>query len=233
MFVEVHRFREIDSTNLKARELAQRGAPEGTLVVAQSQSAGHGRKGRLWHSGSGGLWMSLVLRPPTIEGLTLMASLAMVRTVAELGVTARIRWPNDVMVGGRKLAGLLAESLLLGDRVEFVVLGVGLNVNNPIEEEIRAIAINLHELTGSPQDVERLRLAYLEHFEELYTRHRAQGARAYIGDVREVCELSGRRVRIETADGVAEGLIRGITDAGSLELEDGAIYHAVERVVPL
>ncbi|HHV61505.1 MAG TPA: biotin--[acetyl-CoA-carboxylase] ligase [Firmicutes bacterium] len=136
---------EVDSTNLFARKLAERGEPEGTCVVAKRQTAGRGRMKRVWFSPEGGLWFSVILRPCVEARYTgqigLIGALAVARVVRKIaGIDARVKWPNDVVVKGRKLCGVLAEARITGDRIEYVILGVGLNLyigRDELPEELR------------------------------------------------------------------------------------------------
>ena len=133
----VHHFETLDSTNDLAKELAARGAPEGTVVVAETQTGGRGRLGREWNSPPGvGLYVSLVLRPmlPPMElpQITLTTAVAVVRAVRRVaGVAPGIKWPNDLLFNGKKLGGILTEMETESDRIRHVVVGLGLNVNNP------------------------------------------------------------------------------------------------------
>lgn len=231
IFTQVHRFAQLDSTNSKALELAQQGASEGTVVVAATQTHGHGRKGRVWHSPPGGLWVSVVLRPSQVEGLTLMASLAVVQALEKRKVQALVRWPNDVSVGGRKIAGVLAESRLLGDSVDHVVVGIGLNVNQvDFPDEIRDLATSLRLVTGEEHDLHRLEHDLLHELDGLYHHFRATGPADCIASVARLSELTGRRVVVETENGSVEGLVSGLTASGGLQLEDGSVFYTAERV---
>ncbi|MBC7185695.1 MAG: biotin--[acetyl-CoA-carboxylase] ligase, partial [Calditrichaeota bacterium] len=155
-------FASVTSTNEVARELAHQGAPHGCLVLASAQTAGRGRAGRTWYSAPGaGLWFSLVLRPklaPQRCGLiSLAAALAVAEAIAKVtGVKAQLKWPNDVLVAGKKLCGILAETELIGDRLKFAVLGVGLNTNRAqaqrMPREIQATATWLSEHTSTLPD---------------------------------------------------------------------------------
>lgn len=157
---EMVRFDEIDSTNRMAKQLAIQGAPEGTLVVAERQTGGRGRLGRGWSSPSGGLWVSLILRPTLAPNqaarLTLLAAVAVanaITAVTELAVG--IKWPNDLIVGGRKLCGILTEMSADMDRIAWVVVGIGLNANlllGQLPTELAASATTLQHELGRPID---------------------------------------------------------------------------------
>lgn len=169
----LHLFPEVGSTNDEALRLARGGAPSGTLVVADRQTAGRGRHGRRWESPGGlGLWFSLLVRPDLplnrAFGVTAAAAVALATLIPEFtGRVAGIRWPNDLLVGPRKVAGLLAELAGRGERVDFVVLGVGLNVGqgeHDFPAEIRAEATSLSLLAGHPLDRSAALDRFLAHF---------------------------------------------------------------------
>ena len=170
----MHHFETLDSTNDLAKELAAQGAPEGTVVVAETQTGGRGRLGREWNSPPGvGLYVSLVLRPmlPPMElpQITLTTAVAVVRAVRRVtGVAPGIKWPNDLLLNGKKLGGILTEMETESDRIRHVVVGLGLNVNNPaFPPELAATATSLALATGRAFSRVQLLQAWLEEFEEL------------------------------------------------------------------
>ena len=136
---KIHHFREIGSTMDMARELANRGAEEGTIVVAESQSWGRGRLKRAWLSPQGGIYFTVILRPKIspiyAPRINLMASVAVATTIRKLlGLTAELKWPNDVLIEGRKVCGILAEMEAETDVINFVNLGIGINANTAISQ---------------------------------------------------------------------------------------------------
>ncbi len=220
-------FTETDSTNVRARALAHGGASEGTIVVAESQTQGRGRRGRSWFSPPGcGIYISIILRPQVqpheAPQLTLMAAVAMAETLlktADLPFT--IKWPNDILVNGKKISGILTEMSLEMDRVDYVVVGVGLNVNteaDAVAEDIRDIATSLRILTGqSFSRVAILRdfLKRMEHYYELFEKRQF----AVIRDRwKELSGIIGRYVKIENLDHAYEGEVVDIDQDGFLVL---------------
>lgn len=142
--------REVGSVLDTAHALGEEGAPAGTVVMADVQTAGRGRNGRTWYSPAGGLWLALLLRPPT-AGLGVMAiraGLVVADVVDELlgASLATIKWPNDVLLSDRKLAGVLCEGRWQGDTLQWLAVGIGVNVTNEIPSELRGSAIALREL---------------------------------------------------------------------------------------
>ncbi|HSD32580.1 MAG TPA: biotin--[acetyl-CoA-carboxylase] ligase [Gemmatimonadales bacterium] len=142
--------REVGSALDTAHSLGQEGAPAGTVVMADVQTAGRGRNGRTWYSPPGGIWLALLLRPHTagLGVMSIRAGLVVADVVDELlgASLARIKWPNDVLLNDRKLAGVLCEGRWQGDTLLWLAVGIGVNVTNEIAPELRGNAIALHEL---------------------------------------------------------------------------------------
>lgn len=169
-------FDKVDSTNTKAKELAERGAVHGTLVVADDQTMGKGRRGRSWTSFPGsGVWMSIVLRPqiPPVcaSMLTLVCALAVVKGVeSETGLEVGIKWPNDIVVSGKKICGILTEMSTEVDYINYVVAGIGINVNiEEFPEEISKVATSLNIESGNKFLRSRLITSTMRAFEEYYS----------------------------------------------------------------
>jgi len=210
------RFEEVTpSTQAAALAMAADGAPEWTLVAAHHQTAGRGRLGRTWEDRPGSaLLFSVVLRPPLAPSrgglLTLLAGLALADAVEEVGdQRAACKWPNDVLIAGRKAAGILAESVLDGDAFSHVVLGVGANLEEPPPEHPDAGAID-----GDDAVVLE---AFLRAFASRYAPAHPAFASSVLAPYRERCATFGERVRARTADGsTIEGLAVDVDDDGSL-----------------
>jgi BirA family biotin operon repressor/biotin-[acetyl-CoA-carboxylase] ligase len=169
--------REVDSTNNWAKKLAEVDAPDGTVAIAETQTAGRGRLNRKWYSPKGGLWFSVILRPSfkpseTVK-LVFLASLAVAETLRELyRLKAETKWPNDVLVDGRKVCGVLCETKTVGEKVEYVVLGIGVNANFNVDKELpkelRETATSLENVLGRKVALEELFKALLEKMEWLH-----------------------------------------------------------------
>jgi BirA family biotin operon repressor/biotin-[acetyl-CoA-carboxylase] ligase len=148
----IHYFREIGSTMDAARELARKGAAEGTIVIAETQTRGRGRLSREWLSPRGGIYLTLILRPRISPAyaprINLMASIAVASTIRKLfGLRAELKWPNDVQIGGKKVCGILAEMNAEMDVVNFVNIGIGTNVNNSVSR-FREVGTSLRDELG-------------------------------------------------------------------------------------
>lgn len=171
----VHFYTETDTTNNRARELALEGAPEGTLVVAERQTAGRGRRGKVWESPVGvGIWMSLILRPEILPAeasvLTLMSGLATAEGIeAVTGLHAGIKWPNDILVNGKKTVGILTEMDCEMTQVHFVIPGIGINVNTEeFPPELRHVATSLFLESGKTHSRCALVQKIMERMEAYY-----------------------------------------------------------------
>lgn len=230
-------FAQIDSTNNAAKELAAAGVPEGTVVVAEEQTGGRGRLGRTWYSPAGvGIWLSAILRPDInpldAPKITLITAVALARTLALYpGVTPGIKWPNDILVEGRKIAGILTEMNAELDRVNFIVLGIGINVNtNSVEmpDELSKIATSLQIVTGRRVDRLGLITKMLANLEELYFMFIEGRFPSIIREWKEFSVTLGQTVRIVNPKGdMIEGLAQDLDNDGALILKTG---HGRKRI---
>ncbi|MCU0861191.1 MAG: biotin--[acetyl-CoA-carboxylase] ligase [Methanomassiliicoccales archaeon] len=173
----VLRLDEVTSTNDVAKAKGKEGEPEGLVVVANRQSAGRGRMGRSWSSPEGGLYLSLLLRPgidpDQVLRMTVLSCVPVAEAIEEVtGLRPELKWPNDVLVRGRKVAGILAEGVSKGMRLEMIVLGIGINVNTP-SHELPPEATSLAAEAGNEVDRELLLQRLLENLERFYARLKA------------------------------------------------------------
>ena len=222
---------EVDSTNLWAKELAKRGAKEGTVLTADFQSAGKGRRGRSWQSPKGcSIYMSLILRPDILPAQASMITLVMGIAVAKacrklLGVDAKIKWPNDIVLSGKKICGILTEMSLKGTAVDYVVAGIGINVNGrDFPEEIRETATSLALETGKEIDRQMLMQAVLEEISIYYEKFlKAGDLTMMLEDYNEVLVNRGREIRVLEPKGEYRGFATGVNASGELLVtkEDG------------
>jgi BirA family biotin operon repressor/biotin-[acetyl-CoA-carboxylase] ligase len=235
---------EIDSTQRLARELARGGAVEGTVVVAEAQTSGRGRLGRTWHSPAGvNLYATIVLRPArppaVVPQLALVAGVAVADAVrAVTSLDARVKWPNDVLVGGRKVAGVLTEMEGEADRVRFVLVGIGVNVNvDPatFPPEIVGTATSLRAAAGAPVDRAALTGALLAAMEARYGRYLAGGFTAIRPAFDAVAFLTDREVRVSGSEVVVAGRVIGVDDEGALRIAraDGTEQRVIAGEVTL
>lgn len=236
-FADVRWVAETGSTNQDLMALAAEGASEGVVVVADHQTAGRGRLGRVWTAPpEASLLMSVLLRPSVglkgAHALTTMVALSAIDACVQVaGVRPGLKWPNDLVVasprdGGaeRKLAGVLAESSLRGDRFDAVVVGIGLNVNWPddLPAEIDGIAVALNHVTGGTVDREALVIAFLQALDRRYTALVApDGAAALRRDEAAASATLGRAVRVIRSHDELEGAAVGLDPDGALRVDLG------------
>jgi BirA family biotin operon repressor/biotin-[acetyl-CoA-carboxylase] ligase len=226
----IHYHPSIDSTNALAKRLADQGAPEGTLVITEEQTAGRGRRGRSWASPAGAnLLFSVLLRPP-VEGdrvfvLTMVLALAGVKALSRVaGVRAMIKWPNDLYVGTKKLAGILTEFSVRGKKIDWAVLGMGMNVSwHPeVPEGSGAPATSLLEETGQRVSRNDLLSEILTGFEALYRDVVDGSMKPLYEEWNQNCLVLGKAVLIESDTERIEGNALRIDDGGALIIEDAA-----------
>lgn len=170
-------FNEIDSTNIKAKELGQQNIEAGSVIIAERQTLGSGRFNRQWASPNGGLWFSLVLRPvlPPTEApkITQIAAASIFKALKELNIDITIKWPNDIILNNKKLCGILAEMKCDMDSVHYLVLGIGMNINlteDDLNEDIRSIATSLKIEFNRQFSRTEILAKILNHFEILYNK---------------------------------------------------------------
>lgn len=222
---------EVDSTNARCVELARAGASHGTVVLADAQTAGRGRQGRAWFSPPGvNAYISVLLRPRLrardLGVFSLIASLALADAVRDFGGDPAIKWPNDVLVDGKKIGGALGEALVHGDAVQGVVLGVGVNLK--VDRAALAAALgptgafatSLAAVTGREVDRNAFVAAYLNHLEDWVRVWDAEGPEAVLTAWKSREILTGRRVQVREPGGTYQGRAVGITEAGALVVED-------------
>lgn len=220
---------EVDSTNIRARELAAQGYPEGTVVAAEAQTSGKGRRGRSWFSPAGqGLYFSVILRPRVplrdISKVSLVAGLAVAETMeAELNLKPVIKWPNDILINNRKVAGILAEAVTDMDSVEYIVLGMGLNINNQMQDfpsDLQVRATSALAECGTVISRARILQTLLKRLEYHYSLFTGNDFRQVLDKIKSRSIVIGREVRLDTVNGYIIGQAIDIDDNGFLLVRD-------------
>jgi len=206
-------FPELESTNTFARKLIEEGAPEGTVVLADYQSAGKGRFGRSWYSSRAvNILMSLILRPritvEAIQNITMATANILIdsfhqflQQVGENDIAFTVKWPNDILVQGKKIAGILVESGVKNKSVEFVIIGMGINVNQDIQEldaGVKDEATSFYTETGRTFSRENLIVQLLYNFERKYIELERSKYEHVIADWKKHCAQIGKDVLVET-----------------------------------
>jgi biotin-[acetyl-CoA-carboxylase] ligase BirA-like protein len=236
--------RKVESTSKLAKKLANYGAGEGTVVVAETQTCGRGRLGRQWVSPSGGLWFSVILRPVLRAGdaakLVFVASLAVAKVLKEnYGLNSQTKWPNDVMLNGRKVCGVLAEMNTTGNAIDFVVVGVGINVNFDVDktlpEELREVTTSLRAEVGKVVSLSGLFKLLLETFECLYDQLTSEGFDSILEEWKRFASFLGHNVEVNCQKEKQRGLALDVDQEGALVLKlyDGTVRHLLAGDVSL
>ena len=226
--------REVGSTNDLAKELAGYGAVEGTVVVAETQISGRGRLDREWISPKGGLWFSVILRPELKPAeavvLVFVSGLAVAEVLRELyGLRVETKWPNDVLVNGRKVCGILTEMNTTGEKVNYAIVGVGVNVNFDVAkvfpEESRKVATSLENMLGRKVRLEELFRALLEKLENVYELFIRECFDSILAEWKKYASFLGCQVEVASGTEKWVGLASDVGDDGSLilRLEDGTV----------
>jgi BirA family transcriptional regulator, biotin operon repressor / biotin---[acetyl-CoA-carboxylase] ligase len=214
-------YRQLPTTMETARELAERGTAEGTVVIAGAQTAGKGRIGRTWLSPEGNLAMSIILKPPlkNLPQLVMVASLAVIRAIKQVaGLEAHIKWPNDVLIKGKKVCGILIENEVKGSEVNFADIGIGINVNfNPLgHPEIADIATSLSHEAATEISYVELAANLLNELERLYLE--AQAGAPVHKEWQENMETLGKQIKVDIGKTVEQGTAETVTEKGNLIL---------------
>ena len=245
MNFSVHRFDSIDSTNTEALKHARRGADEGTCIIARQQTAGRGRQGRIWTAPrDAGLYLSIVLRPRLdakyLPLITLAAAVAVFDTLAQLGIDADIKWPNDILVYEKKICGILAETTET-ERGLAVIVGIGINLTSQnFPSELMDTATSLESVLNRPVTFSELEEPLLKYFDHWYSRlHEPDGASTIIPEWgSRSTYFHGKQVRVMLTNETITGVTDGLDTNGALRVKkvngELAIVQAgdVERVRP-
>lgn len=230
-------FPELDSTNNEAKKAANDGCPEGTLVITETQMSGRGRLSRGWFSPRNkGIWFSVVLRPPfppqEAPKCTLMAAVALNQSIRKFtGLSCGIKWPNDILINGRKLVGILTEMSAEMDAINHVVIGMGINVNVTREElpaELSEIATSLQIELGQPVSRIALFMSILEHLEQLYMTVKQKGFAPILATWKEEAITLGKEVSVMGPDRTFQGIAEDIDAEGALLVRTA---EGLERVL--
>jgi BirA family biotin operon repressor/biotin-[acetyl-CoA-carboxylase] ligase len=234
----IHYYQEIGSTNDRAKELALEGCPEGTLVIAESQISGRGRLGRKWESPKGGgLYFSLVLRPKFAPSqaprITILAGVAVCKAIRSISpsLNAGIKWPNDILIKGKKVAGILTEIDAEIEGIHHIVLGIGINVNTEISalsEELKNNATSLFHEAGQKISRKALLCQVLYEIEKLYKELSISNFSTIIEEWKELNLTINQKVKVESPDGTITGKAIDIDDEGGLIiLASNGIKHRI------
>jgi len=236
MKFEIHKYEEVDSTNEVAKKLALDGEGEGTVVIAERQTRGRGRYGKTWISPTGGVYLSIVLKPriepEEAPKVTFTAGVSVAKAIRNLyNLDAKIKWPNDVLIKEKKVCGILTE-VNATDILNFVILGIGINANvdtKEFPEEIAKGAVSLKEELGKEVDIEELVNEVLNQIDAHYSLFKEKKFKAILREWSKLSATLWRKVKIVTRDRVIEGVAVGIDKNGSLIVETPE--RKIEKVI--
>ena len=234
---EIHYFNEVDSTNNVAKELAKKEADEGTIVIAESQSMGRGRRGKKWISPEGGIWMSIILRPEIDPAkapqLTLVTGVAVAETLKnECGLDVGIKWPNDILVGEKKVCGILTEAQANMEKVKYLIVGIGIDLNIDVElfppklrEGATSLKVELEKEIHSAELIQK----FLLNFEHRYNEFKDGKFPEILKEWRMFSKTIGNYVEVHKRGRTVKGEAVGINKDGVLilELEDGSLTKVI------
>ena len=232
---DIKYFKETESTNIIAREIAS-SVDEGTIVVAESQTAGRGRLGRKWISPVGGIWLSIILKPKIepvyAPRITLLAGVSVAKTMQGFGLPAKIKWPNDILVNGKKVCGILTEIGAEVDIIDYLVVGIGIDANvdtSTFPEEYRDNSTSLEKEMGHKINRVEFVQKLLEEFEALYTKFQKDGFSQILEEWRNMSATIGQWVKITAQMRTIYGEAIGVDNEGALIVETGEGH--LEKIV--
>ena len=229
----IHFYENLESTNDTAKKFVENNAPEGTVIIAEKQSAGRSRKNTDWASPEGGIYMTIILRPDVtlVEAskLTIVAGVAIAKTLHdEFSVNVGIKWPNDLLIGDKKICGILTEAVTDFDKVKAVLLGIGVDVNvekDDIPDNLKDIATSVkNEINTELKRAEILRV-FFKIFEDQYNHFKEGNFKEIINEWRRLSTTTGNRVRVYKAGKAIDADAIGVNNEGALivELDDGRL----------
>jgi len=217
-------FKTLPSTNSIAKQKIKENIPEGTVIVAEVQTKGKGRKNRIWYSPEGGLWFSVVLYPhiPPQNGMliTMASSVAVAQAIKEItGLSPIVKWPNDLLLNGKKISGILTEFDAEMDRINYAVVGIGINVNNPLSKELQENATSLIQEKGSHVSRVKLLRSILKYLDTNYVKLISEEH----DFIRELwfshTNIIGRKIQVQDEKTVVEGIVNDVDISGCLILD--------------
>lgn len=231
-------FKEVMSTNTVAKFFAENNAPNGLVVISEKQTNGKGKSGKQWESPLGGVWLSIILEPPINQKktpiITLATGLAVEKTFERMGIKdGEIKWPNDVLINGKKVCGILTEAIAKINAIEHIIIGVGIDVNIDVEglpEHVKERTISLKNVAGKEFDENEVIRIFLEEFEKIYEDLLNENYEKILKEWRKKSYSIGKKVEIRTPFSKSyDGYIVGINSDGILivEKEDGTLEKVI------
>ncbi|MDR2666196.1 MAG: biotin--[acetyl-CoA-carboxylase] ligase [Endomicrobium sp.] len=214
-------YKEVDSTQIVTKELAEKGSDEGVIVIAEKQTGGYGRDKKKWVSNIGGLWFSMLLKPiihpNEISKLTLLLGIV-VRRVFEkkYRINSEIKWPNDVLVFGKKIAGIITEMSVKENSINWVVVGIGVNINNSLPKYLENISISLRDILKKEIDILEFISTFFNEFEYLYFNFKKNGFENFLKEYNNKIAYKNRDIIVDSGCYIVTGKNLGIDESGRL-----------------
>jgi len=226
---EIYTFHEVESTNSVAKFLAGYEAPEGTVVISEIQTKGKGRRGKKWESPVGGIWLSIILKPDIDPSkapiITLATGVAVAKTLREMNIDARIKWPNDILINNKKVCGILTEANAKFNTVDHVIVGVGIDTKldtDILADDLREGTTSLSKETDKEIKESKIIAKFLNEFEKIYNLFKDEKFDEILYEWRTMAQTIGNYVEIKQPLGkVYRGVAVGINNQGALILELG------------
>lgn len=223
---KLHGFDSLDSTNRKAKELALAGAEEGTVVIAKVQTRGRGRFDRIWQSPEGGVYLSIILRPNVSAEktslLSFVAALAVTSTIESYGVHSTIKWPNDVRIKGKKVAGILLESEGKGQALNYIIIGVGMNLNVSVTQfspDLQSHTTSMIAELNQPTEISDFLTKFLLQFNFYYILFKENRYESIVNQWKRQSDTIGKKILVRTASGTMDGIAFDVDSSGFLLLK--------------
>lgn len=229
----IFHFKEIDSTNLYVKKLIKDSIEEGTVVIADIQTKGRGRKNRKWSSHKGGLWFSILLYPDISPKygmlITMASSISVVQGIeSTTDLKTEIKWPNDILINGQKVCGILTELESKKNKISYVIVGIGLNVNNSLDDDLKSVATTLKQEVGKQISREELLISILKKYDENYNRVKSEDYNFIRDSWLKYSKIIGKKIQVEDEKIVETGVVTDIDDNGFLILDT---IHGKTRIV--
>jgi BirA family biotin operon repressor/biotin-[acetyl-CoA-carboxylase] ligase len=220
---KIYYFKTIDSTNIYAKKLVKNGIEQGTIVVSDIQNSGRGRKNRSWSSPKGGLWFSVILYPniPPQKAMlvTMASSVAVAQGIIETtGLTPMIKWPNDLLINNKKVCGILTELDAEMDKINYSIVGIGINVNNEVDDSLKDVATSLYKLTKANISRVKLLRSIIKNLDKNYSKLIDKDYSSIRENWISCSDIIGRRVQISDEKSVVDGLVTDVDENGCLIL---------------
>ena len=227
-------YKSLDSTNTLAKQKIKKcHAPEGTIIVANVQTSGKGRKNRTWYSPEGGLWFSVILYPdiPPQQGMliTMISSISIAQAIKEItSLKPLIKWPNDILINGKKVCGILTELDAEMDRINYSVVGIGLNVNNTLDDVLKKKATSLSKETKTKVSLVKLMRCIIKYLDKNYGKF-VSGDYLYIKDLWFLySDIIGREILVRDENIITKGLVSDVDKDGCLILKTNT---GIKRII--